>query len=157
MSVRDCQFHKIIEAHCAAQIEQKGAFECKGVLKDTKLQGFARAVRWNPLRSMLEEDYGISLIPLPVRFFHQKSKKHNPKGWTLKNKPGAFLATGNGKKTAGYASIDDRNLGLVEWWYKNRASVNSGSNRSMTALRDKAELVIARATQQQARLVGPTD
>jgi hypothetical protein len=108
-----CPVHTAIKEECLARLRAVGAFSKDDVLEITRMEAVADSIRWDYLRDLIADELKTKLLPVAARFFHQKSSKHNPNGWTLDANPGAFLATGWGKKTAGFVSVELKNGALV--------------------------------------------
>lgn len=147
MNVKNCKVHNEIKDRCVELLRLRGSFEFDRVLEDTGYRSVADSIKWHLIGDMIGKEHEIGLIPVARRFFHQRSVASNPEGWKPEANPGKFLATGNGKKTAGYASIDPRNSFLAVRLLENREAVADGVVRSTAVLRDRAEPVRLHVTQ----------
>lgn len=100
---RGCPVHMAVLDECGRQLSLHGVFEKSAVLEYLNLEAMADSVRWDYVRSFLEEEQGCEMVPLASVYF----KRHKLEEERVN--PQRFIATGHGKKTAGFATVTQEN------------------------------------------------
>jgi hypothetical protein len=125
MAWSDEQHQKIL-VECDRQLNKRGCFHKGEVLQALKLEAMAPAIRWDYVAEFLTDptlSYGHSLLAVAETFF-------TAKGWRKAEEEvdpvvsGRWIATGHGKKTAGYCLANLHN-GLM-LLYRTKVMVNRG-------------------------------
>ena len=82
-------------------------FRKSAVIADMKLEAFADSIRWDYIRDMLQDiNKDVEIIPMAEAFFKTMievdgvRRKNTPE--LQKRLPERFIASGHGKKAAGY-------------------------------------------------------
>ena len=151
-----CPIHKAVMGEASKQLEEMGAFSKESVIETLRFQAIEDAIRWDYIRDFLEEVEGCELVPVVSLFFkgeHTKQRKAAP----IDLKPEKYLASGHGKKTAGYASVKmDAHAKLVLTRISQRKSVANGVGKAfegyLSAVREKASTTLALSLQQTPAL-----
>lgn len=94
-----------------------GYFEKTEVLEATGFATVADSIRWDYLRQMIENEHHTELIPLSAQFFQKTlliDGKRRHLGGTRRREyellfPEKFVASGHGKRTAGFAIASQEN------------------------------------------------
>lgn len=131
-AVRACAIHQSIMDRAAEDLEHSGSFRKLDVIEALGLRVMEDSIRWDYIRDFLQEDQGCELVPVAERYFksHQKVEEQiNPE---------KFIATGNGKKTAGFVSVIADNDHLTVRRLKQRQALANGVGK---AFRTYAEAV----------------
>jgi hypothetical protein len=100
---RGCPVHMAIMDECSRQLSLHGVFQKDAVLEALNLEAMTDAVRWDYIRSFLEDELGCEMVPLASVYF----KRHRLEEERVN--PQRFIATGHGKKTAGFATVTHEN------------------------------------------------
>ena len=83
-------------------------------------EAVAEAIRWDYISEFIRDDLSEEIVPLAQAFWTgtkaDKAAKRKITPELRKKNPGAYLAMGHGKRTAGYAlvSVDDHRLAALE-------------------------------------------
>jgi hypothetical protein len=130
--VRECAIHQSIMHLASENLESRGAFRKLTIIDDLGLRAMEDSIRWDYIRDFLQEDQDCELVPVAESYFkqHQMSEE-------LLN-PEKFIATGYGKKTAGFVSVIVDTDHLVIKRLEQRAAVANGVGK---AFRSYAEAV----------------
>ncbi len=133
-----CPIHQAVKEEAVKRLEATGAFSKQEVLGHLSYEAMADSVRWEYVREFIEDDQGCELIPLSELYFRpdrSADRKANP----MDKKPEKYLASGHGKRTAGYGSVrSDENSQLVFCRLKQRQSQASGSVKATERMKRKA-------------------
>ena len=108
-----CKLHREIFVEAHVLLDKHGYFTKQEVIETTKLEGVADGIRWDYVYDSLQKVLeGLELVPVASRFFthpHSSGDRYVPM---------RFIASGHGKKTAGYALVSHTDEGrlLVRPW-----------------------------------------
>src|SRR5215472_2760135 len=98
--------HQEIIAECDNQLAVVGSFHKASVLAKLKHTALAKAIRWDHIVTILATgQYDHKLVAVSERYFRRKD------GDGIEQ----FVATGYGKRTAGWARASLENGLLAEW------------------------------------------
>lgn len=114
---RRCPVHTAVLDACSERLSDHGWFEKEEVVNSLNFEAVSDSIRWDYIMDFLRTEEGGEFVPLAARFF--KRHKHSERV----DHPERFIATGHGKKTAGYANVELDNGRL--------AIRHLGSKRSM--------------------------
>lgn len=95
-----CPVHQGIMAEAIKQLGLHGCFSKEKVLDSTSFSAMSDAIRWDYIREFIESETGICLTPVSEAFFNKKQHEES----VTKSAFERLIATGYGKKTAGYAN-----------------------------------------------------
>lgn len=123
---RVCPIHQAVLDESARQLSHEGVFSKDEVLDALNFEAVAEAIRWDYIRAFLEEEQGCELVPLAAAYFKRHSREAEI------TKPEKFLATGHGKKTAGYGAVIEKNDHLVISRIKYRKRLANGVGEAFT-------------------------
>jgi hypothetical protein len=148
-----CPVHTAVREKAAEYLELHGAFCRDTILSELSLEAMAESVRWDYIREFLQNDQGCELIPVSALFFknpRSKERKESP----MNIKPEKYIASGHGKRTAGYASVvPDEFAGLVLKRLDQRRGLKNGVGTAfakfVVALQHKASLPVRDAVHLQ--------
>jgi hypothetical protein len=139
--------HSEVFRRCKVELDDKGFFSKDDVLEKTKCLDVADSIRWDILRTLLEETLEAELIPVVQTFFPRGMAsivKSHGRSETVEfsavNFPEKFIATGNGKKTAGYVMASAKTANIVIRALEYRKSVAVGNIERFKRSRDGAIL-----------------
>lgn len=124
---RGCPVHMAILDECGRQLSLHGVFEKDAVLENLNLSAMTDAVRWDYIRNFLEEELGCEMVPLASVYF----KRHKPEEERVN--PQRFIATGHGKKTAGFATVTHENDHLYISRIESKKSMANGVGKAFEA------------------------
>jgi len=117
VAARKCPIHQAVLDKLQDKLLTTGYFSKDEVLEDLRFSAMSESIRWDYLREFVEEDLSIELIPVVSRFF--KAYVKDSSGARVKTtaervvSPEKYIAQGNGKRTAGYCSIEVDGGGLA--------------------------------------------
>lgn len=111
-------------AECTLELTQHGCFSKQPVVDRAGLTGVDGDIRWDYVVRMIEEQESTELIAMAPAFF----KRHKKEVEALK--PAAFMATGSGRKTAGYAIVSKQNGHFVVHRLKLKRAMATGLTAS---------------------------
>ena len=97
--IRECAIHQSIMDRASEGLETNGSFRKVTVLEELGLKTVEDSIRWDYIRDFIQEDQDCELVPVAEKYFKQHKMSEE-----LVN-PERFIATGNGKKTAGFVSV----------------------------------------------------
>lgn len=123
---RENPHYQAILEKASADLEESGFFHKDEVLGALGYEPFASDMRWDYIRVFLEEEQGCELMPLAESFFKAQRKA----GGLDQLKPERYLASGHGKKTAGYAAVTEENDFLVIKRVAQRKAMANGVGRT---------------------------
>lgn len=113
-NIREDKTHTEIIECCVQLLMDRAEYEESDVLTRTGHTLMAKSIQWLKIRRAIEADHGIRLTPVVRRWFHQRSKRYNPKHFDPHISPEKFLAgTGTGKRAAGYVIATRENGELI--------------------------------------------
>ena len=121
------------------ELHSHGYFHKQEVLEQLSFEAVAEAIRWDYISEFIRDDLSEEIVPLAQAFWTgtkaDKAAKRKITPELRKKNPGAYLAMGHGKRTAGYAlvSVDDHRLAV-----KHLAFKRSLANGVGTSFRDFA-------------------
>ena len=95
-----CPVHQAVLAKCADDLELSGRFKKDDVVKTLGFQAMESAIRWDYIVEFLREQQSVEVVPMAEAFWKQHKKSDRA------IKPEKFMASGHGKKTVGYASVE---------------------------------------------------
>jgi len=123
-TAKKCPVHQAIFDEASTQLAAFGVFQKERVLKTTSLLAMAHSIRWDYIRDFIEEEQACELVPLAARYFkhHSVEEEHV--------NPGAFLAGGNGRNTAGYAAVVPHNDHLVVHKIARKRNIANGVGKA---------------------------
>lgn len=134
-TARKCPVHQAVTERAGALLARNGCFRKDKVLSDINLSTMAESIRWDYIRLFLEEDQGCELVPVAETYF----KKHTMAEEFLS--PEKFIASGHGKKTAGFCAVNEYNDHLVICRVKQRKHMANGVGKKfyeyLEAINDK--------------------
>lgn len=97
---RRCPVHTAVLDACSERLSDHGWFEKEEVVNSLNFEAVSDSIRWDYIMDFLRTEEGGEFVPLAARFF--KRHKHSERV----DHPERFIATGHGKKTAGYANVE---------------------------------------------------
>jgi len=150
---RACPVHVPILRLCSKKLGENGFFEKDDVIGELRYEAVEDSIRWDYIAGFLREELGIELVPLASRFFKQHDRAERVVA------PERFIASGHGKKTAGYAhvALDDGRLALrVLKWKTAQANGSLRSQRNLLKAIDK-EGLLPQGLSTPLLAAGPTD
>lgn len=115
-----CPIHKMVQAEASNRLAHSGDFSKEEILEALNLEAIEEAIRWDYIREFLETDHGCELLPVSAAYF----KRHQKRDEQIN--PSRYIATGHGKKTAGFAAIIAKNEHLIVERVKQRKKVANG-------------------------------
>tara|TARA_R110000824_G_scaffold3913_1_gene18695 strand:- start:144 stop:572 length:429 start_codon:yes stop_codon:yes gene_type:complete len=118
-------------------LEHSGAFNKEEILETLGLIVMADSVRWDYIREFLQEDQGCELVPVAASYFKRHKRDEEL------TSPERFIASGHGKKTAGFVSVTIQNDHLVVCRIGQRQKMANGAGEKF---REYAEAVMERRT-----------
>jgi len=135
-----CPVHTAIKNLCIERIVKDSFFNKEEVVKAARFAAVSESIRWDYVRSFIEEDEGVALIPITSRFFKWKPTKSElnehgtivdgrlklPKNDAVIKIPEKFIAGGNGRRTAGYMKADSVHPTITLAKMHNRRGVRNG-------------------------------
>jgi hypothetical protein len=137
---RKCPVHTAVGEKAIDYLVKAGAFCRQTVLDELDLDSMSDSIRWDYVREFIEEDQGCELIPVSALFFKapwSKDRKESP----MDVKPEKYLASGHGKRTAGYASVTpDAHAKLVLKRLEQKRGLTNGVGRAFTGFVDALRL-----------------
>ena len=130
--IRECAIHQSIMDLASEGLETNGSFRKLNVIEALGLRAVEDSIRWDYIRDFLQEDQDCELVPVAERYFkqHQLAEEHTT--------PEKFIASGNGKKTAGFVSVIEGTDHLVVRRLQQRQALANGVGK---AFRNYAEAV----------------
>ena len=134
-AVRECAIHQSVMELATQRLEKDGAFHKAEVIDELGLRVMEDSIRWDYVRDFIQEDQGSELVPVAAKYFKQHTKNEE-----LAN-PEKFIATGYGKKTAGFVSVIAENDHLTVRRLQQRQALANGVGE---AFRNYAEAVQGR-------------
>jgi len=136
---RLCPIHQAVLEATLDELHSHGYFHKQEVLEQLSFEAVAEAIRWDYISEFIRDDLSEEIVPLAQAFWTgtkaDKAAKRKITPELRKKNPGAYLAMGHGKRTAGYAlvSVDDHRLAV-----KHLAFKRSLANGVGTSFRDFA-------------------
>ena len=97
--IRECAIHQSIMDLASEGLATNGSFRKVSVIEALGLRAVEDSIRWDYIRDFLQEDQDCELVPVAERYF----KRHSISEEQIN--PEKFIATGHGKKTAGFVSV----------------------------------------------------
>jgi len=131
-AVRACAIHQSVMDRAADDLEKSGAFRKEDVIDALGLRVMEDSIRWDYIRDFLQEDQGCELVPVAKSYFKAHLKIDEQAN------PEKFIATGYGKKTAGFISVIAKNDHLTVRRLQQRQALANGVGK---AFRNYAEAV----------------
>jgi hypothetical protein len=115
-------------------LKGRNAFRKSAVIEALRLKAFENAIRWDHIRTMIENHFGgVSLIPVAESYFASKimidGVQEDNNEALRRRLPERFVASGHGKKTAGYATVIPQNDHLVLVVARRKDAQAKGSKR----------------------------
>ena len=113
-----CPIHQAVLEATLDELHNNGYFHKQQVLEQLSFEAMAVAIRWDYIAEFIRDDLSEEIVPLAEPFWTgtaaDKAAKRTITPELRKKNPGAYLAMGHGKKTAGYAlvSVDDHRLAV---------------------------------------------
>jgi hypothetical protein len=101
--------HAAIKEIAIRYLQVSGAFDKEVVLRESSFSTMAASIRRDFILAAIQAEPRYQVFPVSARFFHRRSKLHNPQGYVVEIMPGSCLTMGKGNKTAGYATVEVRN------------------------------------------------
>lgn len=165
---RESEIYQKIKERCEEYLKKKHFFKKTWVLKDLDYEVISDSIRWDYIVEWVTESYDCELAPLAEAFFKRltkieielESQSQFPdmpqpqlvpnirllpakitKEQMARQYPARFLASGHGKKTTGYASVEYAEGAFHLKRLSDRKSVAKGFNDSS----DKFENQLKRA------------
>ena len=99
---RGCIIHNMVMEAAKKSLELNGSFCKERVLEECSI-AIEDPVRWDYIREFIEMDEAVELLPVAASYF----KRHDIKDEIVN--PTRYIATGHGKKTAGFVSVTTEN------------------------------------------------
>jgi len=96
-----CPIHDAIIDLADQHLTLKGSFEKCDILEKLNFKGIGDGINWCHIRDELSKRHNTMLIPVAQRFFSRRP------GASRVDSPEKFVATGYGKKTAGFALVTE--------------------------------------------------
>ena len=148
-AAKRCEVHGKVYNQAVDDLTLDGYFCKDEVIEKTKMGTMEDSIRWDYIKKMIEDEYGAyELIPLAASFWKEMPKNRRVKDengstnnetvwlspteqkerWIntkLKN-PVKYLATGHGKKTAGFGLVCSANGSMVIRALEQKAKVANG-------------------------------
>jgi hypothetical protein len=134
-TVRKCAIHQSIMERASEDLEHAGAFNKEDILETLSLKVMEDSVRWDYIRDFLQDDQGCELVPVAASYFKRHKRDEEL------TSPERFIASGYGKKTAGFVSVSLENDHLVVCRVKQRQKMANGAGKKF---REYAEAVQSR-------------
>ena len=100
--------YKEIANVAAERLTAGGSFQKEEVLEKTGYAVFDD-IRWDYIKRMIEEEHATELVPLAGVYFQPRKSRDRELAGDPKIFPARYIATGHGKKTAGYAIASEDN------------------------------------------------
>jgi len=110
VTARACPIHMAVMDRVQDVLLENGYFSKDEVLEQLRFMAVSDSIRWDYIREFIQDELGIELVPIVSRFF--KAYVRDASGNRIKTSverrisPEKYLAQGNGKKTAGYCSVE---------------------------------------------------
>ena len=95
-----CPVHNAILNKCADDLELSGRFKKEDVIDLLGFKAVAASIRWDYIVEFLREQQFVEVVPMAASFWKQHKKADRVIN------PEKFMASGHGKKTVGYASVE---------------------------------------------------
>lgn len=131
-TVRKCAIHQSIMEQASEDLEHTGAFDKDDILETLGLKVMEDSVRWDYIRDFIQEDQGCELVPVAASYFKRHKRDEEL------TSPERFIASGHGKKTAGFVSVTLQNDHLIVHRILQRQRMANGAG---TKFREYAEAV----------------
>jgi len=162
-TAKKCPMHSAIRDAALELLGTSGVFRKDRVVKTASADAVADSINWDFIRRMIEEEYGeYSLMPLAESFWKAKPSKRSPQpvldpdtGEPLDHEgqiaafeeekrlnPGKFLASGYGKKTAGFGLVSSQNGSITLQYLDRKVKAKEGVEK---ASRKVEEIIQSRA------------
>ena len=126
-AVKECEIHMKLKREAEEWLDAFGFFEVEEVIEKTGFKLVSPAVRWDYIVRWIEEGQPYFLIPVAASFFPKTRKE---KAFKRENEPTAvpekYIATGYGKRTAGYVAGNRDNEHFVRYQIKTNANRGKG-------------------------------
>jgi len=133
---KKCPIHAMVVDQCKLELAQHGYFSKKGVLKTTNLFGIGASIRWDYVRTIINEDLGESLQAMSKKFFegeliykNKDSKQKTRITYDPKKNPEKCAALGHGKVTHGYALVSIGGGKIASLQIQNKLNIAEGNKR----------------------------
>jgi len=122
-AVKTCPHHIKIKDECEQWLSSFGHFEKEEVIEQTGSKYIASAIRWDYIVHWIEEDKKYFLIPVAGSYFPKKRSEIKFKRENDEHKvPEKYIATGHGKRTAGFVAGNTENGHFVRYVIKTKFS-----------------------------------
>lgn len=132
-----CPVHQSVCEECLARLTSVGYFEKEAVLRAKFLSTMSGAIQWQFVQQWLDEKNGARVVPVSSAFFRLKDHYTNPDAKAAAelrlSNPGRCLASGHGKRTAGYVAVTFQGGVLAQTKLEIRKRVAVGTARSATS------------------------
>ncbi len=116
-----CKVHQEVVGVAVEHMNTRGSFSKDEVLAETGFTGVADSIRWDYVREAIERELGVHTVPVVSRFFSKRP------GFSKELSPEKFVASGYGKKTAGFAAVRDETAPLAGSWLSSVAAKAEGA------------------------------
>ena len=146
-SALKCKVHQAIVDEAIAQLELQQVFSKQQVLEKTGYEMISDSIRWDYIREFVEDRTKLELVPVSAKFFAYREHKKAIAESAMQR----LIASGYGKKTAGYASTRCLNGALAKKRLEQKKAVTEGNIESYKAFTGKL-IHDAIATQEECRL-----
>ena len=131
---RLCPIHQAVLQTTLDELHTHGYFHKQEVLEQLSFDAVAEAIRWDYISEFIRDDLSEEIVPLAQAFWTgtkaDKAAKRKITPELRKKNPGAYLAMGHGKRTAGYAlvSVDDHRLAVKHLSFKRNLANGVGTS-----------------------------
>jgi len=118
-----------------ALLKTSSSFRKDTVITRLRLEVFADAIRWDYIRSMIQDELGgVDLIPVAEAYFQARilinGRMESNTKELRKRLPERFVASGHGKKTTGYVTVVPENNHFVVVVARRKDAQAMGSKRA---------------------------
>ena len=132
-----CPVHEKVRDECLARLVAVGYFEKEAVLRAKGLSTMANSIQWHFIQQWLDEKNGARVVPVSSAFFRLKDHYTNPDAKAAAElrlaNPARCLASGHGKRTAGYVAVTFQGGVLAQTKLEIRKKVAVGTAKSASA------------------------
>ena len=131
---RVCPIHQAVLQSACDELHKHGYFSKDEVLEGLGFGAVAEAIRWDYIAEFIRDEEDEEIVPLAQAFWTgtkaDKAAKRQITPELRKKNPGAYLAMGHGKRTAGYAlvSVDDHRLAVKHLAFKRSLANGVGTS-----------------------------
>jgi hypothetical protein len=139
-TAQKCPVHQAIAEMAAEYLTRPpGVFHKERVIDKCNMRAVASSIRWDYVKRMIEDEWGQAdmLFPLAQSFWTGPRDKDGnltvEESFLDKDKvlnPGKYIASGHGKKTAGYGLICDETGHFALYVLKHKNKVAQGTRKA---------------------------